>query len=66
MAKVFISYRQLNDTQRLRVRAFADRVRGCGIDVILDQFYKDVQAMGGGRWDTSSLIARLRAFDGAR
>ena len=27
---------------------------------LIDQFYKEVQAMGGGRWDTSSLIARLR------
>lgn len=27
---------------------------------LIDQFYKDVQAMGGGRWDTSSLIERLR------
>lgn len=27
---------------------------------LIDQFYKDVQAMGGGRWDTSSLIKRLR------
>jgi 3-hydroxyisobutyrate dehydrogenase len=27
---------------------------------LIDQFYKDVQAMGGGRWDTSSLVARLR------
>ncbi len=27
----------------------------------VDQFYEDVQNMGGGRWDTSSLIARLRA-----
>jgi 3-hydroxyisobutyrate dehydrogenase len=26
---------------------------------LVDQFYKDVQAMGGGRWDTSSLMARL-------
>ncbi|MEM8822219.1 MAG: NAD(P)-dependent oxidoreductase [Pseudomonadota bacterium] len=26
---------------------------------LIDQFYKDVQAMGGGRWDTSSLVARL-------
>lgn len=41
MASVFISYRQLNDVQRLRVRTFAERVRGCGIDVVLDQFYKD-------------------------
>lgn len=26
---------------------------------LVDQFYKDVQKMGGGRWDTSSLIKRL-------
>ncbi|EON15313.1 2-hydroxy-3-oxopropionate reductase [Pandoraea sp. SD6-2] len=26
---------------------------------LVDQFYADVQRMGGGRWDTSSLIARL-------
>lgn len=30
---------------------------------LIDQYYKDVQRMGGGRWDTSSLIARLRAMD---
>ncbi len=29
----------------------------------VDQFYKDVQKMGGGRWDTSSLIRRLRKFE---
>jgi len=27
---------------------------------LVDQFYADVQAMGGHRWDTSSLIRRLR------
>jgi 3-hydroxyisobutyrate dehydrogenase-like beta-hydroxyacid dehydrogenase len=27
---------------------------------LVDQFYADVQAMGGRRWDTSSLIARLK------
>jgi 3-hydroxyisobutyrate dehydrogenase-like beta-hydroxyacid dehydrogenase len=26
---------------------------------LVDQFYSDVQALGGSRWDTSSLIARL-------
>jgi len=26
---------------------------------LVDQFYAEVQAMGGGRWDTSSLLARL-------
>lgn len=30
----------------------------------VDQFYKDVQKLGGGRWDTSSLIRRLRKLDG--
>ncbi len=34
------------------------------VTALVDQFYKDVQAMGGGRWDTSSLIARLRKLDG--
>ncbi|MEO1331109.1 MAG: NAD(P)-dependent oxidoreductase [Pseudomonadota bacterium] len=27
---------------------------------LVDQFYGDVQAMGGGRWDTSSLLRRLK------
>ena len=31
------------------------------VTALVDQFYKDVQKMGGGRWDTSSLIKRLRA-----
>jgi 3-hydroxyisobutyrate dehydrogenase len=31
---------------------------------LVDQFYKDVQAMGGARWDTSSLVARLRKLSG--
>lgn len=30
------------------------------VTALVDQFYKDVQNMGGGRWDTSSLMARLR------
>ncbi|GAA4217456.1 3-hydroxyisobutyrate dehydrogenase [Sagittula marina] len=30
------------------------------VTALVDQFYKDVQNMGGGRWDTSSLFARLR------
>lgn len=30
------------------------------ITALVDQFYADVQAQGGGRWDTSSLIRRLR------
>ncbi|PKP75144.1 MAG: oxidoreductase [Alphaproteobacteria bacterium HGW-Alphaproteobacteria-6] len=31
------------------------------VTALVDQFYGDVQRMGGKRWDTSSLIARLRA-----
>ncbi len=31
---------------------------------LIDQYYADVQAMGGGRWDTSSLIERLRRLTG--
>ncbi|SEO29454.1 3-hydroxyisobutyrate dehydrogenase [Salinihabitans flavidus] len=34
------------------------------VTALVDQFYKDVQAMGGGRWDTSSLFKRLRALAG--
>jgi 3-hydroxyisobutyrate dehydrogenase-like beta-hydroxyacid dehydrogenase len=29
------------------------------VTALVDQFYADIQAMGGQRWDTSSLIARL-------
>ncbi len=30
------------------------------VTALVDQFYGDVQRLGGGRWDTSSLIKRLR------
>jgi 3-hydroxyisobutyrate dehydrogenase len=30
------------------------------LTALVDQFYADVQAMGGNRWDTSSLIKRLK------
>jgi len=40
-----------------------DEARRAGVALpvtaLVDQFYAEVQAMGGGRWDTSSLIARL-------
>jgi 3-hydroxyisobutyrate dehydrogenase len=29
------------------------------LTALVDQFYREVQSMGGGRWDTSSLIRRL-------
>jgi 3-hydroxyisobutyrate dehydrogenase-like beta-hydroxyacid dehydrogenase len=30
------------------------------VTALVDQFYGDVQQLGGKRWDTSSLIKRLR------
>ena len=30
------------------------------VTMLVDQFYGDVQKLGGKRWDTSSLIKRLR------
>jgi len=30
------------------------------VTALVDQFYADVQKLGGGRWDTSSLVKRLR------
>ncbi len=30
------------------------------VTALVDQFYAEVQSMGGGRWDTSSLLARLK------
>ena len=35
------------------------------VTALVDQLYGDVQAMGGGRLDTSSLLRRLKAFDRA-
>jgi 3-hydroxyisobutyrate dehydrogenase len=34
------------------------------VTALVDQFYAEVQAMGGARWDTSSLIARLKRASG--
>ena len=45
-----------------------DSSNGASLPVtsLVDQFYKDIQKMGGGRWDTSSLFKRLRAIDGLK
>ena len=32
------------------------------VTALVDQFYKDVQKLGGGRWDTSSLLKRLTSI----
>ena len=38
------------------------RANGARLEVtaLVDQFYAELQAMGGRRWDTSSLAARLQ------
>ncbi|GFE64892.1 NAD(P)-dependent oxidoreductase [Litoreibacter roseus] len=45
-----------------------ETAKGLGVSLpivaLVDQFYADVQSLGGGRWDTSSLIERLRALSG--
>lgn len=45
----------------LRIALSAARENGSRLPVtaLVDQFYADIQAMGGGRWDTSSLMARM-------
>jgi hypothetical protein len=52
MNEVFISYRQTTDAEKARVRAFAARLRSCGIGVILDQFFlEDHPAGPNDGWD---------------
>jgi len=45
-----------------------DQARDIGVSMpvaaLVDQFYGDLQNLGGGRWDTSSLIQRLRVLGG--
>jgi 3-hydroxyisobutyrate dehydrogenase len=45
----------------LRIALAEARKNGAQLPVtaLVDQFYADVERMGGQRWDTSSLIARL-------
>ncbi len=49
----------------LRIALNEARENGARLPVtaLVDQFYADVQAMDGGRWDTSSLIRRLTDID---
>lgn len=46
MSQVFISYRQTDDEQKQRVRSFGERLRGFGINVILDQFFLENNPSG--------------------
>lgn len=42
----------------------ADKIQASvPLTALVDQFYADLQRLGGGRWDTSSLIERLRLPD---
>jgi len=55
------------DWMRKDLRIALDEARNNGaqlpVTALVDQFYADVQGMDGGRWDTSSLIARLDRND---
>ena len=55
------------DWMRKDLRIALDEARNNGarlpVAALVDQFYAEIQAMGGGRWDTSSLIARLKNSD---
>ena len=52
---------------RKDLRICLQEARGNGAELpvaaLVDQFYADVEGMGGSRWDTSSLIARLNRRD---
>ncbi len=52
------------DWMRKDLAIVLEEARGNGarlpVTALVDQFYADIQARGGGRWDTSSLIRRLR------
>ncbi|WP_436637385.1 NAD(P)-dependent oxidoreductase [Microbaculum sp. FT89] len=52
------------DWMRKDLSICLEEARGNGahlpVTALVDQFYSDVQAMDGNRWDTSSLIARLQ------
>ena len=52
------------DHMRKDLKIAIDEAEKKGADVeitkIIDSFYKDIQDMGGNRWDTSSLLKRLQ------
>ena len=52
------------DWMRKDLRICAETARETGADLtitkMIDGFYAEIQKMGGGRWDTSSLIRRIR------
>lgn len=56
------------DWMRKDLKICLETAQGIGatlpVTALVDQFYNDVQAMGGRRWDTSSLLARLNKLSG--
>jgi len=48
---------------RIALNEARDKGARLPMTALVDQFYADVQAMDGGRWDTSSLIRRLTDID---
>jgi 3-hydroxyisobutyrate dehydrogenase len=63
MAKDEFAFGFAVDWMRKDLSIVLDEARGNGanlpVTALVDQFYAEVQKMGGNRWDTSSLIARL-------
>jgi 3-hydroxyisobutyrate dehydrogenase-like beta-hydroxyacid dehydrogenase len=58
------------DWMRKDLRIVLGEARDLGaslpVTALVDQFYADVQNMGGGRWDTSSLLERLDVLSASR
>ena len=67
MAAAKFDYGFATDWMRkdLSISIEESRRNGASLPVaaLVDQFYGEVQKMGGGRWDTSSLLARLNNAD---
>lgn len=57
------------DWMRKDLGMVLEEARSMGLELPLakqvDEYYAEVQSMGGGRWDTSSLFARMQAQPGA-
>lgn len=64
MPAVFITYRQLDATQKQRVRRFAERLRSYDVDVVLDQFFQEENPGGSGdtwaKWSSDQAINAVR------
>ena len=44
---------------KIALQAAADNGASLEMTQLIDEFYAEIEALGGRRWDTSSLIARL-------